>query len=245
MLYQEPRDLPTWQQLVSRCGGSWTAEQDAQLRRFVLLVSRWNDAINLTASKSTPSMLEILCADAIHLAALLHTEMRSITDTTRETAAPAQARTEARTETRGSARPLRAIDVGSGSGAPALPLVVLHPTLHCTLVEPLQKRVAFLNTARAELGLLTRTHVRHGKIGKMTTDEYMGQDAFDLAMSRATFDPSDWLAIGTTLAPWTVVFGTDPHALPKHPEARLRETRSYHLPFSQSNRVLALYERTP
>lgn len=235
MLYQEPRDLPTWRQLVSRCGGWWSTEQDALLRQFVLLVSRWNDKINLTASKSTESMLEILCADAIHLASLLQT----MTDTIAEPFSTEVASAEAGTHP----RPLRAVDVGSGSGAPALPLAVLCPTLHCTLVEPLQKRVAFLNTARAELGLLARTRVHHGK---MTTGHAVGdRDTFDLALSRATFDPNEWLAMGTTLAPWTVVFGTDPRTLPEHPGATLQNSRLYQLPFSKSNRVLALYRRAP
>src|SRR5262245_27869803 len=40
----------------------------------------------------------------------------------------------------------RVVDVGAGAGAPGLGLAVARPDLRVTLVEPLQKRVAFLRT---------------------------------------------------------------------------------------------------
>jgi 16S rRNA G527 N7-methylase RsmG len=41
----------------------------------------------------------------------------------------------------------RVVDVGSGAGAPGLALAILRPDLDVTLVEPLDKRVAFLRTS--------------------------------------------------------------------------------------------------
>ncbi len=45
------------------------------------------------------------------------------------------------------------LDVGSGAGLPGIPLAILHPDLPIHLVEPRQKRVAFLQLAIKELGL--------------------------------------------------------------------------------------------
>lgn len=47
----------------------------------------------------------------------------------------------------------RVADVGSGAGLPGLVLAILRPDLHLTLVEPLQRRVTWLDTAVQELGL--------------------------------------------------------------------------------------------
>lgn len=49
--------------------------------------------------------------------------------------------------------PLRLIDVGSGAGFPALPLKILAPELHITLVESVGKKAAFLRHIVATLDL--------------------------------------------------------------------------------------------
>ncbi len=45
------------------------------------------------------------------------------------------------------------VDVGSGAGLPGIPLAILRPDLSVTLLEPLLRRVTFLDDAVAELGL--------------------------------------------------------------------------------------------
>src|SRR5690242_10266619 len=39
--------------------------------------------------------------------------------------------------------PLRLIDVGTGAGFPGLPLKIIYPSMHLTLVESVGKKVAF------------------------------------------------------------------------------------------------------
>jgi 16S rRNA (guanine527-N7)-methyltransferase len=46
----------------------------------------------------------------------------------------------------------RVVDVGSGAGLPGIPLGLLRPDLTLTLVEPMARRVEFLEEAVAELG---------------------------------------------------------------------------------------------
>lgn len=56
----------------------------------------------------------------------------------------------------------RVVDVGSGAGLPGLVLAVARPDLRLDLIEPLERRVRWLNAAVAELGLDTVT-IHRGK----------------------------------------------------------------------------------
>lgn len=55
------------------------------------------------------------------------------------------------------------VDVGSGAGLPGLPLAILRPDLHVTLLEPLLRRTRFLELAVDELGLSKRVGVIRGR----------------------------------------------------------------------------------
>jgi 16S rRNA (guanine527-N7)-methyltransferase len=46
----------------------------------------------------------------------------------------------------------RVVDVGSGAGLPGIPLGLVRPDVRLTLVEPMARRVEFLEQAVAELG---------------------------------------------------------------------------------------------
>ena len=78
------------------------------------------------------------------------------------------------------------VDIGTGAGAPGLALAIARPDLRVTLVEPLAKRVAFLRTVLAAIG---REDVG---LLRMKSDEL--RTRFDVALARATFPPSEWLA---------------------------------------------------
>jgi 16S rRNA (guanine527-N7)-methyltransferase len=92
----------------------------------------------------------------------------------------------------------RLLDVGAGGGLPALPFALLRPDAVLTLVEPRAKRVAFLRTAVRELGL--GAEVVAGRI------ETVPRRPADVASSRATFPPDEWLERARPLAPRTLVF---------------------------------------
>jgi 16S rRNA (guanine527-N7)-methyltransferase len=92
-------------------------------------------------------------------------------------------------------RPARVVDVGSGGGLPAVPLAVLRPELALVLCEPIAKKVSFLRTAVRELALNGRVQVE-----QVRADELIARGTrFDVALSRATFEPEVWLAIGRQL----------------------------------------------
>ncbi len=58
------------------------------------------------------------------------------------------------------ARDVSVVDIGSGAGLPGLVLAIARPDLTVTLVEPLARRVAWLETAIAELELDNVTVLR-------------------------------------------------------------------------------------
>jgi len=62
-----------------------------------------------------------------------------------------------------------------------------------TLVEPMQKRTTLLRMCIGKLELTERVRVE-----RIRGDEI--NDRFDVAISRATLPPPDWLALGATLA---------------------------------------------
>jgi 16S rRNA (guanine527-N7)-methyltransferase len=134
-------------------------------------------------------------------------------------------------------RGVRVVDVGSGAGAPGLPLAVARVDLSVTLVEPLGKRVSFLRTV---LGAIGRTDVT---LERGRGEAFAGRGRFDVAVSRATLAPEAWLALATDLVPpggiaW-VLLANDP--APAHPRATLVGERAYAWPLTGARRRALQY----
>jgi 16S rRNA (guanine527-N7)-methyltransferase len=131
----------------------------------------------------------------------------------------------------------RVVDVGTGAGAPGLALALLRPDLRVTLVEPIGKRAAFLRTV---LGATSRADVR---IERVRGDALAGRRAWDMAVSRATLAPADWLALAVTLAApggtIGVLLAKEPP--PSHPRARLDVDRTYTWPLTGATRRVVTY----
>jgi len=101
------------------------------------------------------------------------------------------------------------VDIGSGVGAPAIPLAVLQPSLQLTLVEPRERRAAFLRTS---FGTLGRPDICLLRKRSMELDN----DFAELAVSRATLPPALWLPEGARLARravWVLLGKEEPPAL--------------------------------
>ena len=81
------------------------------------------------------------------------------------------------------------VDVGSGAGLPGLVLALARPNLALTLVEPIGKKAAFTRDVVHRLGL-TNVEVLQTRL------ETLEAGQASAAMSRATFAPEEWLALG-------------------------------------------------
>lgn len=121
----------------------------------------------------------------------------------------------------------RVLDVGSGGGFPVVIAAIALPDISFTSLEPVHKKHAFLRTAARELGL-PNLDPRAQRL-----DDHDVRD-YDAAMSRATFDLAEWLAMGMGyVKPEGAVLGfegvlrTDlPPSVERHPYALADKQRA-------------------
>ncbi len=119
--------LELWTTLAARASITLTESQDAQLSRYLDLVTAANARMNLTRIVDRPSAEVQHVGDALTLLPHL------------------------------PAGPGKLVDVGSGPGVPGMPLAIVRPDLKVTLVEATQKKANFLRETAAELGLTNVT----------------------------------------------------------------------------------------
>ncbi|MDP2859875.1 MAG: 16S rRNA (guanine(527)-N(7))-methyltransferase RsmG [Bacillota bacterium] len=73
------------------------------------------------------------------------------------------------------------VDVGAGAGFPGIPLKIMEPSIHLTLLESSVKKARFLEDTLAHIGL-------PGRVVNMRTEDYgrdAGRESFDVAVARA------------------------------------------------------------
>jgi 16S rRNA (guanine527-N7)-methyltransferase len=115
----------------------------------------------------------------------------------------------------------RVLDVGSGGGFPVVVAAICLPSVDFTSLEPVHKKHAFLRTAARELSL-PNLEARAERL-----EDHDGRD-YDAAMSRATFDLVEWLALGRAhVTASGLVFGFE--AVPRDDLPATAERRPYEL----------------
>lgn len=134
----------------------------------------------------------------------------------------------------------RVVDVGTGAGAPGLALALMRPDLDVTLVEPLAKRASFLRTV---VGTVGRADV---KILRERGDAVRARAprAFDVAISRATLPPPEWVPLALGLAPiaWVLLAKDEP---PVVADARVDADVAYTWPRTGAQRRAVRYAAAP
>lgn len=127
------------------------AQADA-LARYGALLLRWNAVHNLTALRSPAEVLTHHLLDSLSIVPEIQRICSAATQT---------------------------LDVGAGGGLPGIPLAVVMPHLRITLLDKVQKKVAFLLQAKLELGL-ANVECLHGRVEALPA-----APRFDLIVSRA------------------------------------------------------------
>lgn len=87
----------------------------------------------------------------------------------------------------------RIADIGSGAGAPGLPLAIMEPHRHFTLIESRGKRAAFLRHVQGRLGL-GNVAVSHCRVESM-----VDAGTFDTLIARAVAPPEEVLRLSAGL----------------------------------------------
>lgn len=136
------------------------------LARYVGRLLAWGERINLTGARSAEAVVDEHLADALPVLAQL------------------------------PAGPFSGIDVGSGAGLPGVVLAVARPDSRWTLLEPNQKKAAFLAQVRRDLEGSAQLETLRERLEAHVKG---AAGRYDVAVSRAVWDSEAWLEKGRSL----------------------------------------------
>ncbi len=154
---------------AAELGTPLSHEQLDQFDRYLFELQKWNRRVNLTAAKTPDELVTRHVLDS--LAGLL---------VLKDLPAGSQV-----------------ADLGSGAGFPGLPIKIARPDFQMTLIEPRQKRAAFLTTICALLEFQTTDIVEVNVDPKRMPTEVIGR--FDAVLIRAVADPQVAQALAAPL----------------------------------------------
>jgi 16S rRNA (guanine527-N7)-methyltransferase len=188
--------------------------QRDQLLAYLALLSKWNKAYNLTAVRNTAEMVSRHLLDSLSVAPYVQL---------------------------GGTRWL---DVGSGGGMPGIPLAILFPERHFTLLDSNGKKTRFLTQVKLELKL-ANLEVVHSRV-----EQFAPAQPFTGITSRAFSsleDFSNWTRhLGDRDARWLAMKGVQPddelQALPG--DFELERCLVLKVPGCQGQRHLLILRRT-
>lgn len=194
-----------------------TAGQADALARYAALLVRWNAVHNLTSIDTAAAILSHHLLDSLAVLPRIDAIFSEKMDP-------------------------RVLDVGSGGGLPGIPLAIARPDWQVTLVDKVQKKVAFLTQAKVELGLknLSCVHARVEELEGAPFDlvvsrAFSALDAF-VRLSRPALAPGGW---------WAAMKGTVPageleQLAQSAPDVRVVDVVRLHVPRLDAERHLVL-----
>jgi 16S rRNA (guanine527-N7)-methyltransferase len=141
----------------------------SDLELFLQEMGRWNQVHNLTAIEGEKNSVRLHLIDSITVLPV----MRRIL---------------------GLSKP-KIADLGSGGGLPAIPIAILQPEWHLTLIEAVRKKTAFLQHVRGKLGL-SNIQVLSERV-EVVAKSQPGQ--FDAVISRAFTNLAHFLELSLPL----------------------------------------------
>jgi 16S rRNA (guanine527-N7)-methyltransferase len=137
----------------------------------------------------------------------------------------------------------RLLDVGSGGGMPGIPLAIVRPDLHVTLLDSNSKKAAFLQQAAIELAL-PNISVHCGRV-----EQYHPASGFAAITSRAFAELADFVALSQQLLAangrWLAMKGLWPHEeIARLPETvRVETVHRLNVPGIDGERHLVVLKR--
>ena len=202
---------------ASELGLRLSEPQSDALAHYAALLMRWNTVHNLTAIESPAHVLTHHLLDSLAIVP----EIQRI----------------------GGERLVNALDVGAGGGLPGIPLAIAAPYLHVTLIDKVQKKIAFLTQAKLELALDNVTCV-HARV-----ETLQAQSPFELIVARAFASLAEFVGLTRHLLAkngwWCAMKGILPTAeidelKRSMPDVRVARTVRLQVPHLNAERHLVL-----
>ncbi len=152
-LFADPVTASAISSGAAQLGLQLSNSQSDALARYAALLVRWNAVHNLTAIETPADVLSHHLLDSLAI-------VPEVQRVTRDSAS-------------------RILDVGAGGGLPGVALAIAAPNLQVTLVDKVQKKIAFLTQVKVELGL-SNVDCIHSRVETLQVNL-----PFDLIVARA------------------------------------------------------------
>lgn len=137
--------------LLKKYFSDFTEEQEKQFSMLGDLYTEWNEKINVISRKDIEGLYEKHILHSLAIAAIFDFS---------------------------AGEELRILDIGTGGGFPGVPLAIMFPNVHFTLVDSIGKKLKVVNAVSEGVGLKNLT-TRHSRV------EDLKDPPFDFIVSRA------------------------------------------------------------
>jgi 16S rRNA (guanine527-N7)-methyltransferase len=148
---------------AAELGLQLSGSQSDSLARYAALLLRWNVVHNLTAIQTPAEVLSHHLLDSLAIVP----EVQRVAGDGRS----------------------RLLDVGSGGGLPGVALAIVAPNLRVTLVDKVQKKIAFLTQVKVELGL-DNVDCVHSRVETLRTES-----GFEVIVARAFASLTEFISL--------------------------------------------------
>jgi len=203
---------------AAQFGLQLSESQSSLLVRYADLLLRWNSVHNLTAIESPAQVLTHHLLDSLAIVP----QIQRIRE-----------------------RRMRVLDVGAGGGLPGIPLAIAAADLHVTLIDKVQKKVAFLTQAKVELAL-NNVECIHARVETLRPEP-----PFDMIIARAFASLAEFVRLTRHLLAargwWCAMKGALPTAeldalKLSAPDVRVIDAIRLHVPDLKAERHLILMQ---
>lgn len=139
---------------ASQLGFTLGEEQIQKLLTYKDLLSEWNEKVNLTSITDEKEIMIKHFLDSLTCVIKPYIKNRD-----------------------------KVIDVGTGAGFPGIPIHIYYPEIHLTLLDSLQKRIAFLEEVYKNIGI-DNIIFQHGRAEDFGANPKF-REKYDVALARA------------------------------------------------------------